>query len=164
MNPGTIIFLAILFLAIAIPVFISNRKKNKREKLLLNRMNEFAKRSNCILSDYQHWKDLQIGIDQKNGKLFFIRSTKDHESEKEIDLSKVQNIRVLKGERLVNMGNDKYTAIDKIDVTFTDRNSQTETIMDFYNCGYDSPTVQGELQLAEKWKEIAYSWISANNK
>ncbi len=164
MNQGTIIFLAILFFAIAIPVFIFNRKKKLQEKLLRDRMDEIAQKSNCTISNYQQWKDLQIGIDQKAGRLFFLRNTKDHESVSEVDLSQVQNARVLKAERIVNTGSDKYTAIDKIDLTFTLRNSRSELALTFFNTSFDSPTVQGELQLAENWNEIANSWISENNK
>jgi hypothetical protein len=161
---GTIIFLAILALAIAIPAIIFNVRKKQQEKLLRNRMNEIAQKNNCIISDYQQWKDLQIGLDQKTGRLFFIRNTKDHESINEVDLTQTQNAKVLKAERIVNNGSDKYTAIDRIDLTFTLRNSRSEIVLTFYNTGFDSPTVQGELQLAEKWSEIVNSWISQYNK
>jgi len=164
MNQGTIIFLAIVFLAIAIPIFIFNRKKKQQEKLLRNRMDEIAQKSNCIISIYQQWMDLQIGLDQKAGKLFFIRNTKGHETLNEVDLSQVQNARVLKAERMVNSGSNKYTAIDKIDLTFTMRSSRSEQALTFFNSIYSSPTIQGELQLAEEWSEISNSWISENNK
>ena len=127
-------------------------------------MDEIARKSNCIISNYQQWKELQIGIDQKAGRLFFIRNTKDHESQIEVDLSQVQNPRILKAERMVNTGSDKFTAIDKIDMTFALRNSKSDISLNIYNSGYDSPTVQGELQFAEKWNEIANTWISQNKK
>lgn len=161
---GTYIFLAILALAIAIPTIIFNLRKKQQEKLLRNRMNEIAQKSNSIVSEYQRWKDLQIGLDQKTGKLFFIRNTKNHESINEVDLTQTQHARVLKAERIVNTGSDKYTAIDRIDLTFTPRNSRSEIVLTFYNNSFDSPTVQGELQLAEKWSEFVNSWISQYNK
>lgn len=164
MNQGTIIFLAILFLSIAVPVFIFNIKKKKQEKLLRDRMNEIAQKSNCTISTYEQWKDLQIGLDEKSGTLFFIRNTKDHETMSEVDLSQVQNARVLKAERIVTNGSDKYTAVDKVDLTLMPRNSRSEQALAFFNSSYDSPTIQGELQLAEKWSEIVNAWISKNNK
>jgi len=164
MGTGTIIIVTILFLAIAIPVFNTNRKNKKKEKLLLDRMNEFAEKSNCKISNYQHWKDLQIGIDQDAGKLFFIRNTQAHESASEVDLSQVQHARVLKGERIINTAGDKYVTVDKIDLNFTFRTTRPEMVLNFYDCNYDSPVVQGELQVAEKWKEISNSWISEKNK
>jgi hypothetical protein len=35
--------------------------------------------------------------------------------------------------------------------------NKPDVILDFYNSGYDSLTLRGEIQLAEKWAEIANS-------
>jgi hypothetical protein len=164
MNQGTIIFLVVLALALAIPIFITSLKRKKKENFFLQRMNEFAQKNNCTLSDYQLWKDLQIGIDQQCGKFLFIRNTKDNEFSTSVDLSQVHQARVMKGERVVNTGGDKYIAVDRINLHFNFGNNKPETALNFYNSGIDSPTTQGELQIAEKWKDIVNSWISAHNK
>jgi hypothetical protein len=164
MEQGTVIFLAVLVIAIAIPIIISNIKRKQTEKILRHRMDEFAQKNQSSVTTYERWKDLQLGLDKQNGKLFFIRNTPEHEISTEIDLSQVQNVKVFKGERIITTGGEKYTAVDKINLSFTLRNNGSDIVLNFYNSGFDTPMTQGELQLAEKWQEIASAWISANRK
>ena len=156
MSTGTIIFVAVILLAIAIPTIIANKKKKQKVKQFLQILNDMAGKSNCKITEHQLWNNTMIGVDYKAGKLFFFRKTDENEITKEADLSEIQKCRVANSNRSVSTKDGNYIVTERIDLAFTPREgNKPEVTFDLYNSKFDSMTLQGELQLAEKWAGIA---------
>jgi hypothetical protein len=161
MDTGTLTFVAILLLAIIIPVTIINRKNKKKERQFLQSLSDFAAKSNCRISEHQLWNDILIGEDRDARQMFFIRKTEDIEFSRQVKLSEMQKCRVVNTSRSVSSKEGNYFVAERIELTFTPRaGNEPDTVFEIYNSKFDSLTLQGELQLAEKWAAIANSMIT----
>jgi len=160
MDTGSIIFLVVLVVLCAIPILIINSKKKKSEKLFLQALFNLAANSNCNISEHECWHNAEIGIDREASKLFFIRKTGTDEVASEINLSEMQKCRFVNTNRSVVNGGGNQTVIERLELVFTSQDkNKANTILDLYNSHYDSLTLRGEIQLAEKWEEIANSMM-----
>jgi hypothetical protein len=157
MEQGTIIFLVILALLVAIPIVIYNRNKKLKERKFLNALFQYAGKT---LSEYQIWNQIIIAIDRSEGKMFFFRRSGTVDITKEVDLSGVSKCHVINSGNNINSGKGSYVVTNRIDLGFRGNNNQPDTVFEIYNSNLDSPTLQGELQLAEKWAITANSYIA----
>lgn len=160
MESGSVIFLAVLVAVIVIPMLIISSNKKKKEKLFLQALFDLAEKSNCKISEHEIWHNAEIGIDKTARKLFFIRKAGTDVVTSEVDLAEMQRCRFVNTNRSVSNGSSNQTVIERLELVFTnqDRN-KVDAILDFYNSEYDSLTLRGEIQLAEKWAEVANSMI-----
>ena len=160
MSTGTIIFVAILLLSIIIPVMLINRKKKKNEQQFLQSLKDFAGKCNCKITEHQLWNNIIIGTDGEALRMFFIRKIEDSVVERQVNLAEIQKCRVINTGRSVSSKDSNYQVTERIELAFAPRGSNNpETFFDIYNSKYDNLTLQGELQLAEKWAAIANSLI-----
>lgn len=161
METGTLIFIAILLLLIIIPIAIINRNHKKKEKQFLQSIADLAAKNNCRISEHQLWNNTLIGADREARQLFFIRKTKETELARQVKLSEIQKCRVVNSSRSVSTKDANYIVTERIDLVFTPRaGNEPEMGFEIYNSKFDSLTLQGELQLAEKWAAIANSMIA----
>jgi hypothetical protein len=92
--------------------------------------------------------------------MFFLRKSGTVDIIKEVDLSGVSKCRVINTGKNVNNERGNFIITNRIDMGFTGKNNQADTVFEIYDLDLDSPTLQGELQLAEKWAAKANSFIS----
>jgi ABC-type glycerol-3-phosphate transport system permease component len=155
MKSGMIIMIIMIVLIFVLPsiwMYISSLKK---EKLLKNKLFNLAATSSCAISEFDFWKDSAIGLDKDRHRIFYIRDIKSEEYKKEVDLSEIQKCRVLNASRSMNVKNGNYTAIDRLELIFTNRDKNKPEIgLEFYNTTHDSLSLAGEVQLVEKWSGI----------
>ena len=146
-------------------LFFILRNRNK-EKRTLSVLHAFAKAHNTTLTTFDFWPRSLIGIDEKEtGKLFFIRKEMDKEIREVINLSEVRSCMLVKAERTVRQEKEKLNLIEKIELVFTFSASDKPVVaLEFYNNDYDSLTLLGELQLAQKWLEIVRNAIDKNKR
>lgn len=156
MDLESSIFILVMVLACVIPIMIINKKKGKKEKQFLQTLFHLAEKSNCKIEDYDRWSDTAIGIDKEAHKIFFVRKTSENELSKEVDLSEMQKCRFVNTHRIVSMKDSNHKVIEKLELVFTLRDSRKSEInLEFYNASYDSLSLRGEIQLAEKWEKVA---------
>ena len=160
MESGSMIFLAVLVAVCVIPMLIISAKKKKKEKLFLQELFNLAEKSNCKIAEHEIWHNAEIGIDKSARKLFFIRKAGEDVISKTVDLAEMQKCRFVNTNRSVGNGSSTQVVIERLELIFTnqDRNKADE-ILAFYNSEYDSLTLRGEIQLAEKWNLVANSLI-----
>ncbi len=152
MKTETLIIGLAVILAIAIPLALLSIKNNKKKKAFLQKLNDFAKKNNCLISESDHWNSTLIGIDKTAGKLFYIKSRPNVTVEKVISLDDIQKCRIVNTSRTVKTQDQSNTVIDKLELAFThhDKNKADATI-EFYNNTYDGLTLNNELMSLEKW-------------
>jgi hypothetical protein len=160
MKTGMLIIGLILLLICALPVVLLYLNSIIKEKRFIKKLFNYAKQSNCIISEYDLWKNTVIGIDKVVNKLFFIRETIIDECEREINLSEIQNCRIANVNRTINNKNGNYKVTDKLELVFIYREkNKPETKLEFYNSDKDSLILNGEIQLAEKWSGLVETMI-----
>jgi len=154
------IILGLLIAAISIVVFLllirfKNKKTvNKKVAPLLL----FANENNTEILKYDICDKTLIGIDNKeSNNLFFIRNISGNNTRSIIPLSDVYECKVYKAER-------KYMSsiiIDRLGLSLFCKNKSVIKL-EFYNSEHDRLTINGELQLANKWEEIINNGLNKN--
>jgi hypothetical protein len=158
-NVATLITSVMVLAALVLHFYY--RKKNRSEAEL-ELLNTFASEHESTISMYDILNRVHIGIDnQGTHKLFFIRSTPDHEVREVIDLATVRNCLLDRRATTYSNNKDKVGIIEKIDLIFTFMEAGKPALrLEFYNNDYDALTLSGELQLAMNWEEIVSQAIS----
>jgi len=161
MDLGTTITGIVIILICIIPFALMSINSRKKEKKLLQGLTEIAERNNCKISRYELWNSSTIGIDDTSLIIFYTRKSKDIETSQQINLVEIQKCRLVNLSRTVSNKDGNFKVIDKLELAFSfqDKN-RNELILEFYNADYDSLTLTGELQLAEKWCKIFNDKIS----
>lgn len=163
MDTGTTIIGIIILLLCILPLVIMTRKANQKERQFSRDLFDFAKKSNSKLSEHEIMNNIAIGLDKENNQLFFLRKKENIEAEFQINLLEIQKCRVLNSNRTVNSKEGNYKVIDKLALAFTylDKNKQ-ETVLDFYKSELNNFSLNGELQLIEKWLKIINDLLMEN--
>jgi hypothetical protein len=156
MDGGTSI-IGMIFLLFCIIIFvILSRSNRKREKQLLQSLKRLAAQNNCKIMQYDIWNNAAIGIDNTANIVFAIRHTNNNAVSFQANLAEVQKCSVVNTRSTGSNKKDSFREIEKLELAFTcwDKH-KTGTVFDFYNAACDTPTLNGELQLVEKWCKIA---------
>jgi hypothetical protein len=155
MKSGMVILIAMIVLIFVVPSIWMYVRNLKNERQFKNKLFNLAANSSCSISEFDFWKNSAIGIDINRHKLFYVREVKEAELKKEIDLSEIQKCRILNASRSLNVKNGNYTAIDRLELVFSNRDkTKPEIGLEFYNTVHDSLAISGEVQLVEKWSGI----------
>ena len=153
----TLIMLAILTLAL---IIISRVTQHKKKNKIIKELFDFAKENNCTITDYDYWSNTKIGIDKVTGMLFFIRAIKEKKDSMVVNLKDVLKCETSKAVRTISNGKDKQSVIDKLGLVFISKNkNNTNHYLEFYNTESDNLGLNGELQLLEKWSDLANALI-----
>lgn len=150
MEIGNIIVGIIILLICTTPFALISTNKRNREKKLRSLLNEIASKANCTINDSEIWNHSVIGIDITKSMAFYVRNTENHKASQQINLAEVQKCRVLNSNKTLSNSQGVYNIVEKLELAFTTK-GKTEISIEIYNAAYDSPTLTGELQLAEKW-------------
>jgi len=161
-DKGTIltaIFFLLLFSIPFILLYISRRKREKQNLLLLTR--EAAKK-NLKVSTFNTWGNTSIGMDETANVVFFAKRTADGETGHQVALSEIEKCRVANIQRTLSNGDGNYSLSEKLDLVFEPADKKkTETAFTFFNVDHDGAMLTGELQQAEKWCSIINDKIAS---
>lgn len=161
MDSGSIIFGLVVIIGIVVPIVIQNNKSKKKEKQFLNILSGLAEKNNCNLSEHELWVKGAIGIDKAAQQLFFMKKTANGEVQQVINLAEMQKCRVVNTHRIVNNKESDQKVIEKLELAFSNREpKKPDTFLEFYNTNLDNLTLNGEVQLTEKWVGIANKSIA----
>jgi hypothetical protein len=125
----------------------TDEKNNRALQSLLN----LAERNGTPLSQHDTLRNLAIGITKDGKRIYFAKIIEDRQIISHADLINTQKCTVVRTTRKAG-GDD---VIDGIALLFTGQEKVTPDIsFEFYNLEYDSLSVYGELELANKWQKI----------
>jgi len=150
-------------IALAIHFYYRNKLRSENKLALLK---SFAEENGSTITQHDSWDQTHIGVDDReNMKLFFIRGTAINDTREVIGLADVERCHLRKEVRNVTQHKERILVIDKIELilSFSDMKKQPVRL-EFYNNDYDSLTLSGELQMAEKWERIINDTISNYRK
>lgn len=166
MDSNTLISLSAFAVIIAVVLFYFNLRIKGREKKAFRFIDAFAQAHNNTITKFDFSKSTYVGIGYTTSTMiFFIRKFNDIERRTAINLADVSQCRLVKSYDKSNSSKDNSGYITKIGLVLTHRNpAEQDAFLEFYNIDYDPLTLSGELQLAEKWREIIQEEIRMEEK
>lgn len=161
MDTGTITFIIVMVLCIAIPIVIYDAKKNKKKNQSHRRLLDLAEKNSSTITEYDRWNNSEIGVDKESGILFFISTIEGKDVDNVINLAEIQKCKYVNSSRTINNKESYQVVVDKLALVFEYRDkSNHETTVEFYNSNYDSVVLNGEIQMTQKWNEIINNFVS----
>lgn len=145
---GTLAIGILSLIALIFPFVLDYRSRKKKENNLLQPLRKMAEQQNFQLNEYEVCNNFVIGIDKMKNMFFFHSEGKDNSISKFIDLSIIENCKVITSHKTIS--NSKV--INKVELSFIDKN-KTEQTVDIYNAD-GIFRLNGEIQLANKWCQI----------
>jgi len=147
MDLATSIIALVLVGICVSPFMIMGLKKVKNKKQQFQNLSRLANENNLTIGQYDVFGNLSIGIDSKNNQLLFFRNDKNHNKiEQCVDISNIKNCSINK--------TGTKDVIKQIELCLHTiiKNQQEINLLFFDN--QTEFQLNGQLQLAEKWKNI----------
>ncbi len=136
---------AIFFMIIIVPIIIINKGLNKKRKIIITKLNEFALKENKTISEFDSWTDNTIiGISSDNEYIFFIREINQCKTELKIAVNKIKNCFIK------DYKNDRKT-IDCLELVFELHDKKDNTILEFFKADAKNFIMGEEMRIAKKW-------------
>lgn len=151
------------FLAFCIIVFLlMARNGRKKEKALLKALEKLAAATNCQLGEYDSWQNRAIAIDKEGAFVFAIQHVDGNKTPSSILLAGLKSCKLLRTLRNESNNQGVFSEILKLDLLldFKDKAIPASTI-NFYFADVDGHTLNGELQLIEKWNRVINDKLAA---
>lgn len=155
MDLGTIIITLVFIAIVTVPFVLTGYSKKRKNNSLFRRLTEMAENENGTITQHEFCSNFVIGLDGNANHLFFYKKAEDLEFAKSINLRDYKSCKTYNSNRTVGEKKAKYYVIDKLELSFYPAEKGTPEIsIELYNDAYDSLTLSGELQLAEKWEKL----------
>jgi hypothetical protein len=155
MDLGTIIITIVFIAIVTVPFILTGYSKKRKKKNLFRRLTEMAENDDCTITQHEFCADFVIGLDGMANRLFFYKKVETLEIAKSLHLREFKSCKVFNSNRTVVNKNEKYYVVDKLELIFYPAEKRAPEIsIELYNDEYDSLTLSGELQLAEKWEKL----------
>ncbi len=155
MDLGTILITLVFIAIVTVPFVLTGYSKKRKKDSLFRRLTEMAENEECTITQHEFCADFIIGLDRMADRLFFYKKSENLEIAKSINLQEFKSCRLINSNRTLGEKKSSYNVIDKLQLCFYphDKN-KSEVSVEVYNDEYDSLTLSGELQLAEKWEKL----------
>ena len=151
METKTIILIIISLLVLLLPFvfayFNSKRKDNKTKSVL----KKYADEYNFRLDESNTLSNFAIGLDIEQGILIFIKLDNNQASAEIVNLYDIKSVRLIKEKRSVKAGKSSTLIIEKVSIALTNKKADSKEIyLELYDENVNL-TLNGEIQVAEKW-------------
>ncbi|MBK9489384.1 MAG: hypothetical protein IPO07_11795 [Haliscomenobacter sp.] len=162
MDLGVTLTGVIIVLLCIIPFVVMSQNSKRKKQQKLQNLFDFAAKNEGNITQHDLWHKSSIGLDETNNTIFFIRTLQDKEITQVVKLGDMQKCQLINTGRTLNEQESPIKVIDKLELAFTPRDKQQASIvLEFFKVDSDSLTLTGELQLAEKWTNLANVHINA---
>jgi hypothetical protein len=147
--------ISLIFMAIvSVPFILTGYNKKRKKKGLFCRIAEMAENEDCTITQHEFCSNFVIGLDGMANHLFFYKKVENLEIAKSLNLREYKSCKIYNSNRTVGDKKAKFYVVDKLELSFYPaEKGKPEISIELYNDEYDSLTLSGELQLAEKWEK-----------
>lgn len=153
MNVTTILAIVALILVCVLPFVTMNIRHKKSEKQFLQVLLDYAAKNGITISQHDILGSQVIGLSERGDTILHLRRRNNKDQILQVDFAQIDRCYINRPTRSSVDGN--YSATDRIELRFTSRDkSKPDTVFELYNLEHDSMSMNGELQLAEKWQTI----------
>ena len=161
LDLGTLLIGFFALLCCIVPFVIDYRRRKKKENNLLQPLKKAAEQQNFQMNDYEVCNNFIIGIDKLKNIFFFYSQEKDNAISKFIDLSTIENCKVITSHKTRSSATGSSKIINKLELSFVSSDkSKAEQTVDIFNADGFS-RLNGEIQLADKWSKIVTNQLSS---
>jgi hypothetical protein len=152
MSLSTILFLVILGIAVTVPFILMKRNNMKATAALLKQVSDYASQINAELTEYQVLNGQVIALSAASKSIIFFKQCKGKAIASHVYLHEVERCYVDRPSRSSVDG--RFSSIAKIALRFVFADRRPEVAFELYDIEVDGLSIDGELQMAEKWREI----------
>lgn len=154
METKTIILVVISLLVLIVPFafayFNRRRKDSKTKSALMKYVNEY----NSRLDESNILSNLAIGLDREQARLFFIKNNYNQITAKIVNLNDIKSVRLINDRKAMNAGKSSTLIVEKIAISLSNKSADTkDIILELYDKDVNL-SLNGEVQVAEKWVGI----------
>ncbi len=136
------------------PLAIIRLNKAKKEKLMMQSINEMAQKMGAKIHQHEFCGDFLLGFDNQKNKVFFYKQKNVPTQAQYVDLTKIKSCRMVRQYSSTKNGNGGLDAINRVVMSFAPANKISEEIhFELYNEAINMQ-LSGELQFGERWVEI----------
>lgn len=155
---ASIITLVFILACVLLVIFLRHRNK-AAEKKFAQILFDHASSSNSEISEYDITRKLAIGISNATNSIFFLKRRNDQNTITQVDLDSTERCYINQTTRTAK--DRSYFSTERVELRFTPSEKNVpETVFELYNIDHDSMSMNGELQLAEKWRSIINSKLT----
>ena len=134
-------------------------KRKRREGQMLQILSGIAGRNGSHVAMHEVFGDFIIGMDESHSHVFFYKKNQGNPLEQSINLSAIQQCKVVNSTVNIQGKNGKYQVTDRLALTFIPKDkSLAASRLEFFNAE-DSMQLNGELQVAEKWAKMVHEGL-----
>lgn len=146
--------ITLVFIAACVLLVVVLRLRSKAaQKKFVQVLFDHASASNSEISEYDITSKLAIGISNATNSIFFLKRRNEQDVIAQVDLDRTERCYVNQATRTSKDRN--YFSTERVELRFTpSEKNAPETVFELYNLDHDSMSMNGELQLAEKWRSI----------
>jgi hypothetical protein len=114
----------------------------------------YAMQNRVPLTQHEILGKQAIALSDEGNSILFLKRRNNDDRIQQVDLTLVERCYIKQPQRGSVNGN--YSSAERIELRFAfrDKNKQ-EAVFELYNMEHDSLSLNGELQMAEKWNAIA---------
>lgn len=156
MDLGNVLMWSVIAVICIVPFVIMSRNAQKEKQKSRQALQDFAAEHNASIDQEDHWMKIAIGLDEKQGLLFFLSELHGTQDKQWVNLSEIQKCTVSDSSRMVS----GQKVVDKIELLFSIRGNQNSVALEFFNVSSGNLTPTIEFQLAEKWSKIANAHLA----
>ena len=162
MDLGTSITAILIAIACVIPFIIMNKINARREREFLHPLFSLAKHHHSRVSQFDTWSNAAVGIDHKTAMVFFFKKVNNTEISRHVRLTEIKKCRVVQETKTAYDELDNFRPIAKLELALEPLDkTKPDILLEFYNADADGGNLTGELQLAEKWRQLINNSVAA---
>jgi hypothetical protein len=162
MSIGTIIMNSVMILGGISPFLFVYRNKRKLKNKLIQALKERIGDPTIELKEIDTFLGLIICLDKTQNRLYYYKKNGEIYNFQSVDINEIVQCKITKQYIPKDQWEDEYPRILKVDLILTTKNAtNSEVVLNFYN-DEDSFYLSGELQIAEKWKQLISKTIREN--
>ncbi len=152
MELGTIIIGLIITALCAMPFIFMARGRKRKQKELLDNLKGIAESNKTDVENFDFGPGFAIGLSSAKNHILFFKKKKEQDIEMCIPVNTLRKCEVKEVKRRITAKKGKEEIIDKLELVFysNDKSSNPKSF-ELYNSD-DFLQLNGELQLAKKWK------------
>jgi len=151
MDIGNVIVGTILIVTCIAPFIWLHRVKKRAEKQLLNALTNLAAEHKGVISRYETCRDMVIGLDEQNNRVFFYKKSPSEEVAQHIELAGIKTCKVVNTSRTLKDKDNVRNVLEKLELSFVPAAENNPAIvLELYDM-YKNVQPLGELEFAEQW-------------
>ena len=154
MDFGLTITGIIMFAICSLPFVLPYFSRKKQKKQLFQSLLTIAEQQNCKITQHECWGDFIIGLDEAENALFYYKNKNDNEIKTHINLSDIQNCKVITTSKSNENNNSMIKFTEKIELNFSSiTKNNPNFLLEFYNAQDGFQTIP-DILLIGKWEKI----------